>query len=88
MKIKKGFELHEVCGEQVIIATGTDNIDFSSLIALNETAASLWTAFVDKDFSIEDMVESLCKEYDVSPETARSDSEMTVRTWTELGLIE
>ena len=39
MRIKKGFELRDVCGEKVVIASGIENVDFSQMIALNESAA-------------------------------------------------
>ena len=42
MKIKDGFELREVCGEYVILSSGMENIDFSKIISLNESAAFLW----------------------------------------------
>lgn len=41
MRIKEGFELREICGEHVILSHGMDNIDFSKIISLNETAAFL-----------------------------------------------
>ena len=44
MRKKKGFELRDVCGEHVIMAYGMENIDFSKIISLNETAAFLWKA--------------------------------------------
>ena len=44
MRIKDGFELREICGEHVILSHGMDNIDFSKIISLNETAAFLWTS--------------------------------------------
>ena len=44
MKLKSGFELRDVCGEKVVIAQGIENVDFSKLITLNESAAYLWTA--------------------------------------------
>ena len=53
MKIKTGFELRDVCGEKVIIATGIENIDFSRMISLNESAAFLWENIQDKDFDTE-----------------------------------
>lgn len=40
MRIKDGFELREICGEHVILSHGMDNIDFSKIISLNETAVS------------------------------------------------
>ncbi len=48
MRIKDGFELREICGEHVILSHGMDNIDFSKIISLNETAAFLWKEAVGK----------------------------------------
>ena len=42
MKLKKGFALHDVCGEKVLIAEGIENVNFSKMINLNPTAAFLW----------------------------------------------
>ena len=47
MKKKPGFALRSVCGEQFLIAEGLSNIDFSKLIALNESSAYLWNAIDD-----------------------------------------
>lgn len=49
MRIKDGFELREICGEHVILSHGMDNIDFSKIISLNETAAFLWKEAVGKE---------------------------------------
>ena len=51
MKINNGFDLREMCGEHIIIATGVENIDFSKVISLNESAAWLWRQVVGKEFS-------------------------------------
>ena len=42
MKTKKGFVLRNVCGENIIVAEGKENIDFTKIISMNETAAYLW----------------------------------------------
>ena len=42
MKAKPGFNLRNVCGEQIIVAEGKENIDFSNIISMNESAAYLW----------------------------------------------
>ena len=36
MKAKKGFNLRNVCGEQIIVAEGKENIDFSNIISMND----------------------------------------------------
>ncbi len=39
MKVKKGFKLRNVCGEYIVVAEGVENIDFSRVISLNDSAA-------------------------------------------------
>lgn len=88
MKIKTGFEMRNVCGEKVVIATGLENLDFSKMISLNETAAYLWEAAEGKDFCEAQLVEALCQEYEVSPEQAANDVAALIENWKELGLVE
>ena len=57
MRIKKGFVNRNVCGENIIVAEGMENIDFSKVISLNSTAAELWEAVKEKDFTDDDLVE-------------------------------
>lgn len=88
MKIKNGFEMRDVCGEKVIIAYGCQNLDFSKLINLNESAAYLWEAMQGKDFTAQDMADALCLEYEVSQEKALADSEVLLADWQQQGLVE
>lgn len=88
MKIKKGFELRNICGEKVVIATGIENVDFNQLISLNESAAYLWSKVTDKEFDKNVLADLLCEEYDVSKEQALTDSEYIIGQWTEQGIIE
>lgn len=73
MRIKDGFELREICGEHVILSHGMDNIDFSKIISLNETAAFLWKEVVGKEeISEEELTATLLEAYEVDEETARN----------------
>ena len=74
MRIKKGFVLREVCGEQVIMGEGLGALDFGKLLCLNETAAWLWSRASEMgDFTVEALADALCGEYDVDAERARAD---------------
>ncbi len=88
MKIKKGFDKQDVCGHHVIVATGMENIDFSKVVSLNDSAAVMWDAAQGKDFSEADMAKALTDEYDVSEEVALTDARATLAQWKEIGLIE
>ncbi|MCR5395021.1 MAG: PqqD family protein [Bacteroidales bacterium] len=86
MQLKDGFGLRDVCGEKVLVPEGLENIDYSRIINLNETAAYLWENLVGKEFEIEDMVDLLCKEYDVPADVALNDCNALAKKWIEAGL--
>lgn len=88
MKIKKGFELREICGEYIVVAHGDKNIDFSKVINLNESAAVMWKEVADKDFTAEDLASILLNTYDVEEEIAQTDSLRIMKEWIEIGLAE
>ena len=64
------------------------NIDFSSVIGINETASVLWRKLVGTDFTIETMVKALTYEYEVDETSATADCERLVQQWKEIGLVE
>jgi len=88
MKIKPGFELRDICGEHIIIAHGLENIEFTKVITLNESAADIWYALVDKEFDVDDMVSAFTEQYDVDEQTARNDSTKLLQQWIQAGLVE
>ena len=89
MKTKKGFHLRNVCGEYVIVAEGIENIDFSKIINMNESAAFLWKKVDGQDsFTIDDLANFLCQEYEVDEATAKADVTNVVEQWIEAGILE
>lgn len=88
MKTKKGFNLRQVCGENVIVAEGAENIDFSSIISMNESSAYLWNSIQGKGFDKNNLVELLTQEYEVDADMAAKDVEALVAQWMKAGIIE
>lgn len=88
MHTKKGFTLRNVCGEQIIVAEGKENIDFSKIISMNESSALLWEALQGKEFTVEDAAQLLTQEYDVDSDTATHDAQLLMSQWQEAGIIE
>ena len=88
MKKKKGFNLRNVCGENIIVAEGIENIDFSKIISMNETAAYLWQAVGDGSFDNDALVRLLLEEYDVDAETARADVAAMAQQWLQAGIVD
>lgn len=88
MKIKKGFVLREMCGENIVAAEGLENINFNKLISLNESAAYLWKELENKEFTVEDMAESLISRYGIDKELALKDSTNLCDAWIKAGIAE
>ncbi len=88
MKKKKGFNLRNICGENIIVAEGIENIDFSKIISMNETAAYLWSSIGDDTFDNEKLVMLLTEEYEVDTETARKDVAAMAEQWLQAGIID
>lgn len=88
MRIKKGFELRSICGENIIISLGKENINFTKVITLNESAADVWKAVVGKEFTQADAVEVILDTYDVSKEQATADVKALLQSWVDAGLAE
>ena len=88
MKTKKGFKLRTVCGENIIVAEGIENVDFSRIISMNETSAYLWKNIHGIDFDENTLAGLLLEEYEVDEATARSDAKALVEKWLEAGIIE
>ena len=89
MKLKSGFVLRDVCGEQVIIGEGIGALDFVRLLCLNETATFLWKKADEQgDFSAESLANALCEEYDVAREQAIADVNAIVNEWKKVGVVE
>lgn len=88
MRTKKGFNLRNVCGERIIVAEGRENIDFSKIISMNESAAYLWNTVAGQDFTIDELATLLTEEYEVDEATAKEDAVTVAEQWLKAGIIE
>lgn len=94
MRIKPGFRLTDICGTNILIAEGKDNIDFSSIISMNESSKLLWENIVDKDFTVDDLARILTDNYQIDDNTplpydqALKDADDIARQWIDAGIVE
>ena len=89
MRIKNGFVLREVCGEQVIMGEGIGALDFGKLLCLNETAAFLWNSAVEQgDFTVDSLTDRLSEEYEVERSRAETDVRAIVDSWQKVNVLE
>lgn len=80
--------MRNVCGENIIVAEGKENIDFTKIISMNESSAYLWKSVEGKEFTAETLRDLLLKEYDVDSATAENDAKMVTEEWAKAGIAE
>lgn len=88
MKIKEGFTLKNIHGQQVVVASGEAIKDFTSSIVLQDTAAFLWRCLEKGEMNKEQLVHALLKEFDISTVLALSDVDSFFKTLKENGILE
>lgn len=74
MKIKEGFLLRNVAGNNVVVPIGEATINFNGMMSLNETGAFLFGKLLEGT-SKEQLIQDLMSEYDVNEEMATKDVE-------------
>jgi len=87
MKIKKGFVLRVVGGENVVVPVGEMSKTFHGMINLNDTGAFMWK-FFSSEHTLEEGVDALCAEYEVERERATSDVQKFMDTIINNGFAE
>lgn len=88
MKIKDGFVLRKVCGENIVTGEGLEHINFNKLINFNSSAAFLWNELIGKEFTAEEMAELLIARYGIDKELAMKDSISLSKAWLDAGIAE
>lgn len=86
MKIKDGFILRKVGGQNVVVALGQASRSFNGIIRLNETGRFLWEQLSDEKTQ-EQLCSALLGEYDVTEEQARQDVSEFIDTLKKAALL-
>jgi hypothetical protein len=88
MRIRKGFKIQSVGGENIILLQGTHGVDTTKIVSLNDTSLLLWKIYEDREFTTEEVAGSLIDEFNIKKDLAVKDAASWVDTLIENRLIE
>ena len=87
MKIKEGFVLREVMGNNIVIAVGEASRSFRGMVQLNDTATLIWKLISDGNTK-EQIVDALLEKYDAAREIIEADVDKSIKMLVDNGLVE
>lgn len=87
MKIKDTFILRNIAGSNIVLPSGTSSESFSGMMTLNETGVFLWNT-LQKDISIDELINAMLSEYNVSADQAKEDAYEFVKSLRSAGVLE
>jgi hypothetical protein len=87
MRIKEGYKVRNIAGENIVVCQATLNMDFTKVIYLNKTSVELWNQFEGKEFTLEDVVNFLCSQSGINSERATSDGQKWIDALTGCGIL-
>ncbi len=79
--------LHKVAGQNVVVSTGEEAVDFNGMISFNESGAFLWKV-LERGASQKELENALLLEYDVSEEVATKDVQAFLEKLSEAKLLD
>ncbi|MDD6283918.1 MAG: PqqD family protein [Firmicutes bacterium] len=87
MKLKDNFKLHKVVDQYLLVSVGPNAADFKGVITLNGTGAFLCEQLAEER-TREQLVSSMCDEYDVSAECAKQDIDSFLSAMRTAGILD
>lgn len=87
MKISEKYKVREMAGEHIIVMPGRYGADMTRVVALNPTSLYLWEQLAGREFDLEEVARLLVEQYEIDPETARTDAEKWVEQLHKCGIL-
>jgi len=88
MRIRKGFKIQSVGGENIILLQGTYGVDTTRIVSFNETSLFLWSLYEGREFTTEQITISLIEKYDIERDLAIKDAKAWIDILIQNSLIE
>lgn len=87
MKVKNGFIVRQIAGQNVAVPVGQASKDFHGMIKLNESGLLIWKC-LEKDTDEDAIVSAMLEKYDVTAEQARLDVHAFTEVLRNAGILE
>ena len=86
MKVSEDFMMREIAGEHILVPVGAAAAKFNGLITMNEVGKYIVEQLAE-EHTVQELVEKITAEYDVTAQTALTDAEAFLDQLREVGAL-
>jgi hypothetical protein len=87
MKIKDGYKIRKIAGENIIVSVGALDVNLTKVISLNDTSVWLWEQLLGKEFDAATVAGLLTENYEIAGDRATADSKAWIEALEKAELI-
>lgn len=87
MRIKKGFVLNEVGGNNIVVGVGKNSDVLGGMLTLNSSGAFIWD-FLKKNRTYDEVIKALLDKYDTTEEDAKKGLDIFIESAKKAGVLE
>lgn len=73
--------------EHIVLPEDGSLVNFNKMVSFNSSAAYLWEAVGDEEFTVEKLKDLLVEQYGIDGQVAAADAASIARSWMEVGII-
>lgn len=86
MKVNPNVLHRNIAGEDILVPVGETALDHNGLFVLTPTGAEMWD-YLAEGKTLDELVSIMSEDYDIDPETIRTDADALLEKLKGLGLI-
>ena len=86
MRASKDFMMREIAGEFILVPVGAAAVKFNGLITMNELGKFIFDLLAEER-TVQELAEKIVGEYDVTLDTARTDTEEFLQQLRDVGAL-
>lgn len=87
MTVKTDFVLRQIAGNWVVMPIGEQTLNMPGILTVNDSGAMLWK-LLEREQTVQSLVQALTEEYDVSEQTAEADVKEFLEKLQNAGCLE
>lgn len=87
MKVRNDLKLRKIGNKYILVEVRDNHANLTDVFTLNTMAAFLWQRMCEGDFTVQELAERVCEQFEVSYDIAFADINRQLNEWKDYNLL-